>query len=107
MCIFSFTQGIQNIGIAFMVLLYSLPAPENTQAVVIPLVVAYLSIQPFHVILLYRFVRRHCCETQQSIEQPSIDAPSKVTHHMSEYEGQSLNEQISLQIKTQPVDTQS
>lgn len=59
--VFLFLLGIQNVGIAFMVLLYSFPAPENSQASVIPLIVAYLSTQPFYVILLCRWIRRQCC----------------------------------------------
>ncbi|CAF1601526.1 unnamed protein product, partial [Didymodactylos carnosus] len=50
--------GIQNISIAFMVLLYSFPQPESGQATVIPLIISYLSEQPFHIALLYKIIRR-------------------------------------------------
>lgn len=54
-----------------MVLLYSFPAPENSQATVIPLIVAYLSTQPFYVVLLIRSIRRRFCPS--STDEKKID----------------------------------
>lgn len=79
--------GIQNIGIAMMVLLYSLPSPTNTQSTVIPIIVAYLSPQPFYLILLYQLIRRKCCASKKVIDhRVSIDTLSKTTHQLSESE---------------------
>ena len=46
--------GIQNTGIAFMIIMYSFPQPYATQAVVVPMVVALLTTKPFWVILIIR-----------------------------------------------------
>ena len=89
---FSFFLGIQNVGIAFMVLLYSFPAPENSQATVIPLLVAYLSQQPFYVILLYRLIRKRCSKPKKLAPRKSIDTLSKTTNRPSESEDQPLDE---------------
>lgn len=41
-----------------MVLLYSLPEPENNQSTVIAMIVSYLSSQPFYAVLLVNFIRK-------------------------------------------------
>ena len=46
--------GIQNTGIAFMIFIYSFPQPYATQAMIVPMVVAFLSTKPFWLILLIR-----------------------------------------------------
>ncbi len=46
--------GIQNTGIAFMIILYSFPQPYATQAIIVPMVVAFLTTKPFWVILIIR-----------------------------------------------------
>lgn len=46
--------GIQNTGIAFMIFMYSFPQPYATQAMIVPMVVAFLSTKPFWLILLIR-----------------------------------------------------
>jgi len=46
--------GIQNTGIAFMIILYSFPQPYATEALIVPLVVSFLTTKPFWVILLIR-----------------------------------------------------
>ncbi|UJR18266.1 hypothetical protein I4U23_005169 [Adineta vaga] len=63
--------GIQNVGIAFMVLLNSLPEPENNQATVIAIIISYLSSQPFYAILLINFIRKRCCKKQLPDTQPT------------------------------------
>ena len=55
-----FCIGIQNIGIAYIVLLYSLPEPENHQSAVIVMIILYLALQPFYAILLINFIRKRC-----------------------------------------------
>ncbi|CAF3679138.1 unnamed protein product [Rotaria sp. Silwood1] len=57
--------GIQNVGIAFLVLLYSLPEPENHQSTVIAMIVSYISSQPFYIILLIRFIRKKCFKKKE------------------------------------------
>ena len=76
-----------------MVLLYSFPAPENSQATVIPLIVAYLSAQPFYLILLYRILRGKFCKPKKVESDKSLDKLSKA----SEPEEQPLDEK-----KTEP-----
>lgn len=46
--------GIQNTGIAFMIMLYSFPQPYATKAIVVPLVVAFLTTKPFWLIYVIR-----------------------------------------------------
>jgi hypothetical protein len=77
-------EGIQNVGIAFMVLLYSLPAPENSQACVMPLIVAYLCTQPFYLILIYRFIRRKFSKSEKPVRHVSVDTLSKTTRQLTE-----------------------
>ncbi|CAF4437947.1 unnamed protein product, partial [Rotaria sp. Silwood2] len=84
--------GIQNIGIAFMVLLYSLPAPENSRATVIPFIASYASVQPFYFILIYQLIRRKCCKTQRVVHRISIDTLSKTTFELSEAEDETCEE---------------
>lgn len=81
-------QGIQNVGIAFMVLLYSFPSPESSQATVIPLIVAHLTPQPFYIILIYRLIRGKCCKPKKKPinRKISVDTLSKTTRQLSEVE---------------------
>ncbi len=83
---FCFFPGIQNIGVAFMVLLYSFPAPQNTQATVVPLIVAYLTAQPFYIVLLCRVIRRKCFNKKTIEEKISADKSSETTRHSSDSE---------------------
>jgi len=46
--------GIQNVGIAFMIIYYSFPQPYATKAIVVPLVVAFLTTKPFWVVYVIR-----------------------------------------------------
>lgn len=46
--------GIQNTGIAFMIFMYSFPQPYAAQAMIVPMVVAFLSTKPFWLILIIR-----------------------------------------------------
>jgi predicted Na+-dependent transporter len=46
--------GIQNTGIAFMIIMYSFPQPYATQAIIVPMVVAFLTTKPFWLILIIR-----------------------------------------------------
>ncbi|CAF3396934.1 unnamed protein product [Rotaria sp. Silwood1] len=46
--------GIQNTGIAFMIMYYSFPQPYATKAIVVPLVVAFLTTKPFWLVYMIR-----------------------------------------------------
>ena len=46
--------GIQNVGIAFMIIFYSFPQPYASQAVVVPLVVGFLTTKPFWLVYVIR-----------------------------------------------------
>jgi len=46
--------GIQNIGIAFMIIFYSFPQPYATKAIVVPLVVSFLTTKPFWLVYIIR-----------------------------------------------------
>jgi hypothetical protein len=74
-----------------MVLLYSLPEPENSQSGVIPLIVAYLSTQPFNIILVYRLIRRHCCKPEKPVLDETVDTLSKKNGQLSEEETEPLD----------------
>jgi hypothetical protein len=50
------------MAIAYMVVLFSLPEPENNQSTVIVMTVFYLSSQPFYAILLINLIRKKCCK---------------------------------------------
>ena len=52
-----------------MVLLYSLPEPENNQATVIAMIISYLSSQPFYAVLLFNFIRNKCCKKKLNESQ--------------------------------------
>ena len=74
-----------------MVLLYSFPAPQNSQASVIPLIVAYLSTQPFYLILLYRLIRRKCGKSKPSEDPTSTVTLEKTSEQLSKPEEQPLD----------------
>lgn len=107
-----FFSGVQNIGIAMMVFYYSFPSPENSQACVIPIIVAYLSIQPLFIILFYQFIRQKCFKSKKKpVRNISIDTLSKTTRQLSEAEEEPKNEKaqtkkisISLTISNLPSD---
>jgi len=81
--------GIQNIGIAVMVLFYSLPSPENSQTTVIPIIVAFLSPLPFYLILFYQLLQGKLCRVKKKLPpRISIDTLSKTTRQLSEFESE-------------------
>ncbi len=75
-----------------LILLNSFPAPQNTQATVIPLIVAYLSPQPFYIILIYQFIRRKWFKKKPPIRHISVDTLSKTTRQQSEPEVEPIND---------------
>ncbi len=78
-----------------MVFYYSFPSPESSQASVIPIIVVYLSVQPFFIILLCRFLYRTCCKPKTKLvhnHNTSDDTLSKATPHLSENEEEPLND---------------
>lgn len=46
--------GIQNVGIAFMIIFYSFPQPYASKAIAVPLVVAFLTTKPFWLVYIIR-----------------------------------------------------
>lgn len=84
--------GIQNISIAYMILLYSLPSPENTQSIVIPFIASFLSTLPFYVVLVYQLIRKKCCKQKRPVRDISIDTLSKTTCHLSDTQSVALND---------------
>lgn len=85
--------GIQNTGIAFMIMLYSFPQPYATKAIVVPLVVAFLTTKPFWIVYVIRNRvlkyqrakkgKKHQIETTEVInkEQSSLDAEKPLVNN--------------------------
>jgi predicted Na+-dependent transporter len=69
--------GIQNTGIAFMIIFYSFPQPYAAQATIIPLVVAFLTTKPFWVVYMIRNQVKKC-QKKKELENP-IDLSAGVT----------------------------
>lgn len=65
--------GIQNTGIAFMIMFYSFPQPYATQAIVVPLVVAFLTTKPFWLIYVIRN-RIKKSQKKKELKSPSDDS---------------------------------
>ncbi|CAF2649720.1 unnamed protein product [Rotaria sp. Silwood2] len=74
--------GIQNVGIDFMVLLYSLPEPENHQSTVIAMIVSYISSQPFYVILLIRLIRKKCFKKKEVQTENAAEVDAKLNDEL-------------------------
>ncbi|CAF3218231.1 unnamed protein product [Rotaria socialis] len=55
-----------------MVLLYSLPPPWNSQAIVIPFIVSFLSTPPFNIIFFYRLIHEKYYKKKKPIEDLPI-----------------------------------
>ncbi|CAF0973931.1 unnamed protein product [Didymodactylos carnosus] len=85
--------GIQNVGIAFMVIMYSFPQPQATQGLVVPLVVALLTTKPFYLALLIRhYVKKH--QKKQEIEMSVVDGNGHVEKTLLENKEESNSEKI-------------
>lgn len=74
--------GIQNTGIAFMILLHSLPEPHATKATVVPMVVGLLTSAPFWVIYLVRtqvrkYLKRKKTAAKASMAENTTDSTEK------------------------------
>jgi solute carrier family 10 (sodium/bile acid cotransporter), member 3/5 len=69
--------GMQNTGIAFMIIMYSFPQPYATQAIIVPMVVSILTNKPFWLILIVRKqirkYRKHQEEMQVNEENQSMN----------------------------------
>jgi predicted Na+-dependent transporter len=65
--------GIQNTGIAFMIVIYSFPQPYATQAMIVPMVVAMLTTKPFWVIYIIRKQVKAYQKRKELAKTPNID----------------------------------
>ncbi|CAF1432419.1 unnamed protein product, partial [Didymodactylos carnosus] len=104
--------GIQNVGIAFMVLLYSFPEPENVLATVMPFLVASLAVQPFHIMLVIRFIDYKFCSLKKKKnkkinqrDDQSDDTGSKTTNRLTD-ESDEKNENNDDELKNESSDEQ-
>ena len=72
--------GIQNTGIAFMIIMYSFPQPYATQAIIVPMVVSLLTTKPFWVILIIRNQIRKYKKRKELAETTPIDGQLIITN---------------------------
>jgi predicted Na+-dependent transporter len=72
--------GIQNTGIAFMIIMYSFPQPYATQAVIVPMVVSFLSTKPFWIILIIRNRINKKKQKKQSEQISDIDGRLEINN---------------------------
>lgn len=75
--------GIQNTGIAFMIIMYSFPQPYATQAIIVPMVVALLTTKPFWIILIIRNKIRKYKKRKESLKTSNIDGKLIITNDKS------------------------
>ncbi len=69
--------GIQNVGVAFMIIYYSFPQPYATKAIVVPLVVAFLTTKPFWLIYI---IRNRIIKYQKRKELENNDGKPSLNH---------------------------
>lgn len=88
-----------------MVLLYSLPEPENHQSTVIAIIISYLSSQPFYAILLIKLIRRKCfkknvAEIEKTTEADTRleDSADNVSQHLTKPDEQYHNHSRKLSV---------
>ncbi|CAH8862058.1 unnamed protein product [Trichobilharzia szidati] len=58
--------GIQNIGVAILVLLYSMPKPAGELGAIIPITVAMFTPLPLYFIYLGLVIKRKCCDKHKT-----------------------------------------
>ncbi|CAF4840518.1 unnamed protein product, partial [Rotaria sp. Silwood1] len=64
--------GIQNVSIAFMIIMHSFPQPYATEGIVVPMVVALLTTPPFWIILIVRKQIKKYRQLQQRAKKSNI-----------------------------------
>ncbi|CAF3614411.1 unnamed protein product [Rotaria sp. Silwood1] len=64
--------GIQNVSIAFMIIMHSFPQPYATEGIVVPMVVALLTTPPFWIILIVRKQIKKYRQLQQRGKKSNI-----------------------------------
>ncbi|CAF2793698.1 unnamed protein product [Rotaria sp. Silwood2] len=64
--------GIQNVSIAFMIIMHSFPQPYATQGIIVPMIVALLTTPPFWIILIIRNQIRKYKQLKQQTKKLSI-----------------------------------
>ena len=75
--------GIQNTGIAFMIILYSFPQPYATQAIIVPMVVSLLTTKPFWVLLIIQNKIRKYQKNKQLKKTSTTDEMIVITNGKS------------------------
>ncbi|CAH8578250.1 unnamed protein product [Heterobilharzia americana] len=66
--------GIQNVGVAILVLLYSMPKPAGELGAIIPITVAMLTPIPLYFIYLGLVIKRKCCNQKRT---PVVNDPAE------------------------------
>ncbi len=86
--------GIQNVGIAFMIIFYSFPQPYATKAVVVPLVVAFLTTKPFWLVYVIRNRINRYKKSKELESQDEKLTPGNVKPLSNNEENNNKNEDI-------------
>ncbi|CAH8511460.1 unnamed protein product [Schistosoma rodhaini] len=76
--------GVQNIGIAILVLLYVMPKPTGELGAIMPIAVAQLTPIPLYLIYSSILIKRKCCKQQKisnKIETPVTTEMSNNCNH--------------------------
>ncbi|CAF1120694.1 unnamed protein product [Adineta steineri] len=75
--------GIQNTGVAFMIIFYSFPQPYASQAAIVPMIVAFLTTKPFWVILIIRNQIRKYKKRKELAKTSNVDGELTISYHRS------------------------
>ncbi|CAF2793679.1 unnamed protein product [Rotaria sp. Silwood2] len=70
--------GIQNVGIAFMIIMYSFPQPYATQGIIVPMVVSLLTTKPFWIILIIRNQIRKYKKQKEETKRKEFDIDGNI-----------------------------
>ncbi|CAF4150701.1 unnamed protein product, partial [Rotaria sordida] len=70
--------GIQNVGIAFIIIMYSFPQPYATQGMIVPMIVSFFTTKPFWIILIIRNqIRKY---KQRKEEKKNLNTNGEIIH---------------------------
>ncbi|CAF1412207.1 unnamed protein product [Adineta steineri] len=75
--------GIQNTGVAFMIIFYSFPQPYASQAAIVPMIVAFLTTKPFWIILIIRNQIRKYKKRKELAKTSNVDGELTISYHRS------------------------
>ncbi len=62
--------GIQNVGIAILILMFTLPQPEGSLGAAVPMAVALLTPLPLYILYAVIKLRQRCCPPQSASKAP-------------------------------------